>query len=565
MVSRIVLCIGAMLCSLAHAEISNLKPSVSITLNARQVCDLELIINGGFAPLTSFMDKKSYESVVDVMRLPDGTVWPIPIVLDVSDQVRQKIVKEQTVALRDPEGIVLALLEVGETWQPDKQHEAKLVYGTESLEHPGVEYLCNQTGTYYVSGELKPLALPKHYDFVALRRTPQALKEHFKALGLTRIVGFQTRNPLHRAHRELMARAAQEKQAHVLLHPVVGITKPGDIDYVTRVRCYQKLLNYYPEGSVTLSLLPLAMRMAGPREALWHAIIRKNYGCTHFIVGRDHAGPGKDSTGKDFYGPYEAQELAQKYAHEIGIEIVPFKEMVYVAQEDRYYPTDELQPHHTVLSISGTQLRKLLREGKDIPAWFSYPEIVAELRKAYPEKSKQGFTLFLTGFSGSGKSTIAQALAVKLMELQYRPITLLDGDVIRTYLSSELGFSREHRSLNVRRVGFVAQEITKNGGCALCPLIAPYAQDRLFNRNLISARGSYIEIHVATPLSVCEERDVKGLYAQAREGKISNFTGINDPYEAPVNPEITLDTTNISIEQAVEIVIDYLRREKYIS
>jgi sulfate adenylyltransferase len=342
------------------------------------------------------------------------------------------------------------------------------------------------------------------------------------------------------------------------------MTKPGDVDYFTRVKCYRKLLKYYPEGSATLSLLPLSMRMAGPREAIWHAIIRKNHGCTHFIVGRDHAGPGKDSHGVDFYEPYAAQEMAKAYSKEIGIEVVPFMEMVYVKDDDNYQPIDQVAPGKTALSISGTQLRKFLREGTEIPAWFSFPEVIAELRKVYPPRPKQGFTLFLTGLSGAGKSTIANAIGVKLMEIQERPVTLLDGDIIRTHLTSELGFSKDHRSLNVRRVGFVASEITKNGGVALCAMIAPYEADRQYNRNLINSNGNYIEIFVSTPLEACEERDIKGLYALAREGKLKGFTGIDDPYEIPQKPEIIIDTSQCTIVDAVDSILNYLRSELYI-
>jgi sulfate adenylyltransferase len=342
------------------------------------------------------------------------------------------------------------------------------------------------------------------------------------------------------------------------------MTKPGDVDYYTRVKCYQHLIKYYPEGTATLSLLPIAMRMAGPKEAVWHAIIRKNYGCTHFIVGRDHAGPGKDKDGKDFYEPYAAQELLREYMDEIGIEMVSMKEMVYVKEDQNYQPIDEVSAHKTILNISGTELRKRLRDGADIPAWFSLPEIINELKKVYPSRADQGFTIFFTGLSGSGKSTLANVLSLKLMEIQNRPLTLLDGDLLRLHLSSELGFSKEHRSLNGRRVGFVAGEITKNRGIAICAMIAPYEQDRNYNRTLINNCGSFIEVHVSTPLNECEKRDTKGLYAMAREGKIEQFTGISDPYEEPKNPEILIDTTLYSVSEAVDIILDYLRQEKYI-
>lgn len=536
----------------------------SITLSQRQLCDLELLMNEGFHPLDGFMNSQDYDEVVKNMRLTDGTVWPIPITLDVKEKDRKKIENAPQIALRDPEGFVLALLNVTEIWQPNKEIEAKNVYGTTSTDHPGVHYLFNNTGDYYVAGQIVKVTMPKHYDFTSLRRTPQELKALFKEHGYKKIVAFQTRNPMHRAHVELTTRAAEQVGAHLLIHPVVGMTKPGDVDYFTRVKCYQELLPHYPEGSATLSLLPIAMRMAGPREALWHAIIRKNYGCTHFIVGRDHAGPGKDSQGKDFYGPYAAQELAKKYSKEIGIAIVPFQEMVYVKEDNNYQPINEVASNKTILSISGTQLRKMLQEGSEIPAWFTFPEIITELRKVYPPRAQQGFTLFMTGLSGSGKSTLANALAVKLMEVQQRPITILDGDIIRNHLSSELGFSKEHRSINVRRVGFVASEITKNRGAAICAMIAPYEADRLYNRNLINSLGNYIEIYVATPLDECEKRDTKGLYDLARKGKIKEFTGISDPYEEPKKPEIMIDTSECDVDEAIEIIFAYLYQEGYI-
>lgn len=535
----------------------------SLTLSQRQLCDLELLMNGGFAPLDGFMDSKTYDRVVNEMRLPDGSIWPMPIVLDVDDKVRQKIAGVSEIALRDQEGFVLAYLNVSEIWKPNKQLEAEKVYGTTNQEHPGVDFL-QQMGEYYVAGKVTKVAMPKHYDFQSLRKTPEELKAHFKKHGYKKIVAFQTRNPMHRAHLELTTRAAKSVGAHLLVQPVVGMTKPGDVDYFTRVKCYRNLMSYYPKDSATLSLLPISMRMAGPREAVWHAIIRRNYGCTHFIVGRDHAGPGKDSSGKDFYEPYAAQELAKALEKEIGITIVPFKEMVYVKEDKNYQPVDEVAPGKTVLNISGTQLRKLLREGKDIPEWFSFPEVVKELRKVYLPRQKQGFTIFFTGLSGSGKSTIANGLGVKLMELQNRAVTVLDGDLLRAHLSSELGFSKEHRSINIRRAGFVASEISKNGGVAICALIAPFEADRHFNRKLINNVANYIEVYVSTPIEECELRDTKGLYALARNGKLKGFTGIDDPYEIPRNPEITIDTTTCGVADAIDRILNYLRKEELI-
>ncbi len=539
--------------------------TLSLTLTQRQLCDLELIMNGGFAPLESFMNRKDYEQVVNEMRLADGTVWPIPIVFDVHEKKIGKIQKGSQIALRDQEGFVLARLSVEEIWKPNRFVEAEKVYGTLDTAHPGVDYLLHQTGEYYINGKLTKVQAPQHFDFTVLRKTPQELKSYFKDKGHDKIVAFQTRNPMHRAHLELTQRAAAGVGAHLLIHPSVGMTKPGDIDHFIRVKCYQKLLGYYPEGSATLSLLPLAMRMAGPREALWHAIIRKNYGATHFIVGRDHAGPGKDSQGNDFYDPYAAQDLVKAYAREIDIEVVPFREVVYVKDDDNYQPIDEVSPGKKILTISGTQLRKMLNEGTEIPEWLSFPEIIKELKKVYPKQSEQGFTVFFTGLSRSGKSTIAKALAVKLMEIQHRPLTILDGDIIRTHLSSELGFSKEHRSLNVRRVGFVASEITKNRGIAICAMIAPYELDRKYNRDLIKGYGNFIEVYVSTPLEICEERDTKGLYSLARQGKLPGFTGFDDPYEEPINPEIIIDTSQQSIGEAVDMILNNLRSLKHIN
>jgi sulfate adenylyltransferase len=544
---------------------SSITNAITLLLNKRQLSDLELLLNDGFAPLTGFMNQADYNSVVENLRLADNTVWPMPITLDVNEQMAQKLATNKTLALRSPEGAILAYLQVEDIWKADKLKEAQHVFGTTNPEHPGVAYLLQQTKEYYVGGKLIKKELPTYFDFNELRKTPAQLKQEFKDKGYTKIVAFQTRNPLHRAHYELTRRAAEAIGGHLLLHPSVGVTKPGDVDHFTRVKCYKKLMKYYPENSATLSLLPLAMRMAGPREALWHAIIRKNYGCTHFIVGRDHAGPGKDSSGKDFYGPYDAQKLVLQYAQEIGMEILTFQEMVYLADKDTYMPIDQVPQGSTVLSISGTQFRTMLNKGLPIPTWFSFPEVIEELQKSYPSKNKQGITLFFTGLSGSGKSTVANAVAVKLTEILDRPITLLDGDDIRTYLSSELGFSKEHRSINVRRVGFVANEIAKHRGIGITALIAPYQADRQHVRNLVSQHGGFVEIYISTPLSVCEERDVKGLYKLAREGKIPQFTGISDPYEAPLNPELTMDTSNMSLEEASQTIIDYLGKEGYLS
>jgi sulfate adenylyltransferase len=418
-----------------------------------------------------------------------------------------------------------------------------------------VKYLHHTAGPVYLGGPITGIRPPVHYDFKGRRDTPNELRALFRKLGWRRIVAFQTRNPLHRAHQELTFRAAREAQANLLIHPVVGMTKPGDIDHFTRVRCYEAVLDQYPSATTTLSLLNLAMRMAGPREAVWHGLIRRNHGCTHLIVGRDHAGPGKNSSGEDFYPPYAAQELFAQHASEIGIEMVDFKQMVYVQNRAQYEPRDEVEPGATVLDISGTELRRRLAEGLEIPDWFSFPAVVAELRRSRPPRANQGFTVFFTGLSGSGKSTIANALMVKLMEMGGRPVTLLDGDVVRKHLSSELGFSKEHRDINIRRIGYVASEITKNGGIALCAPIAPYAATRHAVREMVEAYGAFVEVHVATSVEECERRDRKGLYKQAREGKIKEFTGISDPYEIPEAPELRLETEAVDVDHGAHQVL----------
>ena len=531
------------------------KSYLSWDLSHRQICDIEMILNGGFSPLTGFLGQKDYESVVDDMRLADGTLWPIPITLDVSEEFAKQLTAGQQIALRDQEGVLIAVMDVSDIWQPDKSHEAKNVFGADDPAHPAVHYLHHVAGAYYLGGELKGIESITHYDYGHLRDTPAELRAKFEKWGWKRIVAFQTRNPMHRAHQELTFRAAQKVEANLLINPVVGMTKPGDIDHYSRVRCYQHVLNHYPTQTTSLSLLPLAMRMAGPREAVWHAIIRKNHGCTHFIVGRDHAGPGKNSQGEDFYGPYDAQELVKDFQNEMKIEMVPFEAMVYVKERAEYRPLSEVVEGETVLNISGTEFRRRLQEGLDVPEWFSYRDVVEELRKTHPPKHRQGVTLFFTGLSGAGKSTIANALMVKLLELGGRYVTLLDGDHVRKHLSTELGFSKEHRNLNVERIGYVASEITKNGGFAICAPIAPYAATRRKVRDLVSANGGYIEIYISTPLDVCESRDRKGLYAKAREGIIKTFTGISDPYEAPQNPEIEINTTECSPEEAAQRII----------
>jgi sulfate adenylyltransferase len=535
-------------------------------LTGRQLCDLELLITGGFSPLRGFMTRADYEGVCHNMRLTNGMLWPMPITLDVTEEFAKKLTPGSSkVALRDPEGVMLAVLNVEEVWQADRKAEAEAVFASTSAAHPGADYAINKSNPWYVGGKLEGTQIPSHYDFRNLRLTPAEVRGEFARVGWRKVVAFQTRNPMHRAHVELAFRAAKQVEANLLIHPVVGMTKPGDVDYYTRVRCYQLLLSKFPQSTAKLSLLPLAMRMGGPREAIWHALIRKNHGVTHFIVGRDHAGPGSDPvTKKPFYGPYEAQEVFKKHEADIGVTMVPFNMMVYLEDQDKYVPDDEVKNGDRVLNISGTELRQRLNEGREIPAWFTYPEVVAELRRSFPPRHKQGVTIFFTGLSGSGKSTIANVLMTKFLETGGRPATMLDGDLVRKNLSSELGFSKEHRDINIRRIGYVASEITKNGGIAICAPIAPYDATRKYVRQLIEPYGGFILVHIATTVEVCEQRDRKGLYAKARAGILKEFTGISDPYEVPADAEVTINTGELSAEEAAQEIILHLEREGFI-
>ncbi len=534
----------------------------NIFLSRRQVCDVEMILNGGFSPLRGFMNKADYESVCSDMRLANGLLWPVPITLDVPDDVARSLKKGQKVALRDPEWTLLAVLTVGDVWQPDMAREAEQVYGANDSAHPAVNYMHTEGREWYVGGDLQGVDMPTYYDFNELRLTPRELRERFEKRGWNKIVAFQTRNPMHRSHVEATVRAAKRTGANVLIHPVVGMTKPGDIDHYTRVRIYKRIINRYPDSTAMISLLPLAMRMGGPREALWHAIIRKNYGVTHFVVGRDHAGPGKNSQGEDFYDPFAAVQLAEKHADEIGIEIVNVGMLAYVKQLDKYLEMSEVEDGMDVAHISGTELRARLTDGRPIPEWFTYPEVAHELQRTTKPMHQRGFVVFFTGLSGAGKSTIANALQVKLLQQGDKSVTLLDGDIVRQNLSSELGFSREHRDLNVTRIGYVAAEIAKHGGAAICAPIAPYDATRKTVRSMVEESGAkFVLVHVATSLEVCEQRDRKGLYAAARAGKIKEFTGVSDPYEAPADADIVLETVSTTQEQLAQEVLLHLERE----
>ncbi|MFW5722614.1 MAG: bifunctional sulfate adenylyltransferase/adenylylsulfate kinase [Desulfohalobiaceae bacterium] len=538
----------------------------SLDLNTRQLCDLELLLNRAFYPLDGFMRREDYQRVLEEMRLADGTVWPVPVCLDLPGSLARELEVGGCLALRDQEGFMLAVMRLEDLWQPDKKLEARHVFGTDDPErHPGVRTLLSQTGEWYAGGRLEGVHLPLHFDFPELRLTPSDTHRRFSQSGWRSVIGFQTERPLHCAHKEMVLRAARSAGASIFLHPTVGIPAPGDLDHFTMVRCYQEFVKLFPKNMISMGLLPMACRKAGPREALWQAIVRRNFGCSHFMVAPDHADPfagnGQDQL---FYPRGAAQELVGDMAGETGIAMVPLQRMVYVEERAQYLAEEEVGEGMQVREISSAELKRRLEHGLDIPEWFSFPEVVAELRKAHPPRHRQGFTVFISGLSGAGKSTLAKVLYMKFLEMRERPVTLLDGDIVRKYLSSELGFSREHRELNITRIGFVASEITKNRGIALCAPIAPYEGSRLANRELISRYGGYVEVYMSTPLEVCEQRDRKGLYAKARKGIIKGVTGIDDPYIPPSGAELVIDTTTATPFEAAQQVLLYLEEQGYI-
>ena len=554
----------------------------SLDLNGRQRCDLELLINRAYYPLTGYLERKDYETVLDTMRLANGTVWPKPICLDVTEETSKSLSPGQSVALRDEEGFMLAVLTVSEIWKSDKNREAIAVYGASSPtqlsssrsdkknrhsleQHPGVCHLYEQVEEWYVSGSIEGLYLPDHYDFKEHYLTPSETHRRFFNNGWRHVIGFHTEDYMHCAHVEMVRRAAIDVGANIFLQPRVDYNGPEKLHHYTRIRCYQEIIGKFRKNAVMMGLLPNTPRWAGPREALWHAIIRKNFGCSHFLVADDHGDPFAGDEQQDlFYPRHAAQDLVKEMESDTGITMVPQRNMVYVEEKAQYIPESEVLPEMTHRDISPEVLQRRLENNLEIPVWFSYPEVVSELNSAFPPRSKQGFTIFFTGLSGSGKSTVAKVLLVKFLEMRDRPVTLLDGDIVRKNLSSELSFSKEHRNLNITRIGFVATEITKNGGIAICAPIAPYEESRRTNRAFISRYGGYIEIHVSTPLEICEQRDRKGLYVKARAGKIEDFTGISDPYVAPINPELTIDTSDISPEEASQEVLLYLEEQGYI-
>ena len=527
----------------------------SVLLSERSMCDLEIMATGGFSPLDRFMGQADYQGVVNSMRLADGTLFPIPITLPLEDPSAFQIGSE--VALLSPRREILAVMQVEEIFPWDLEAEAGQVFGSIDSRHPLVAEMY-RWGKAYASGPMRMLQLPRHFDFKELRLTPSQTRAELARTGRPNVVAFQTRNPLHRVHEELTKRATQDLDAVLLLHPVVGVTKPGDVDHYTRVRTYKALASrYYEPDRVLLSLLPLAMRLAGPREALWHAIIRRNYGANYMIVGRDHASPGSDSQGKPFYGPYDAQELVERHQAETGVTPVPFQEFVYLPKEDRYEEVGKIPPEVEIASLSGTEVREVyLNQGRSLPDWFTRPEVAQILMEAHPPRLKQGVCIWFTGLSGAGKSTTAQVLESRLQE-HGRRVTMLDGDVVRTHLSKGLGFSKVDRDINIRRMGFVAGEIVRHGGTVICAAISPYRATRNDVRNMVGS-DNFVEVFVDTPIEICESRDAKGLYSKARRGELKDFTGVDDPYEVPESAEVTLDTVDHAAEENADTIIEYL-------
>jgi sulfate adenylyltransferase len=552
-----------------EARVSELRESSrdwpSIDLAFAQVCDLELLLSGGFSPLCGFMGRAEYESVCSDMRLEDGTLWPIPLTLEIAEALAAQLAPGDSVALRDPEGVMLAALTVDEIWQPDRSVETSALIGEAGPGGRDGDGGLDLPPPVAVAGRVEGVQMPIHHDYREYRLTPQELRHSFVRLGWRRVLAFQTHQTMHRAQQNLTERTAQSLGANLLIHPVVGHSRPGDPDHYTRVRCYQSLLGHYPRDMARLSLLPLTTRGAGPREALLQAIVHRNHGCSHFMVDHGAGGSVLETQGAPDYDPSDARRLVDRYAEELLIEMLPFREMVYVEGRSEMVPVDEVPEGATTLAISGAEVRQRLASGDVLPEWFTFSGVERELRRRHPPRHRQGFTVFLTGLSGAGKSTIANALRVKLMELGGRGVALLDGDLVRKNLSSELGFSREHRDLNIHRIGFVASEITRAGGVAICAPIAPYDSLRRHVRDMIEPWGGFILVHVATPLETCEQRDRKGMYAKARAGIVKEFTGISDPYETPTDAEVVLDTSDVTPLEATREVLLFLERAGYIS
>ena len=538
---------------------------LSVDLGPRQLCDLELLINGGYSPLDGYLGAADHQTVCSEMRLADGGFWPIPVVLNIPEELADSLSKGDSVALRDGEGVMIAALNVDECFERDLDAEVAAIFGTVDASHSGVAQYLHRTRRWAVAGRVEALQLPVHFDYPELRRTPADLRRLFSSLGWRQVLTFQTHRTIHRAQQAMMVEAARDAGANLLIHPVVGLDQPGDADHYTRIRCYQAVLPEFPESMVCLNLLPLAMRGGGGREALLHAIVNKNYGSTHLMVDFDGTGTVLDTIGEPAYQQEEAAQIISEHAADLGVEMVPTREMVYLEDRKQFVVPTDVPPDGHALRQTADEVRQRLDDGREIPSWYTFDEVARELEHRHPARRAQGFTVFLSGLSGSGKSTIANVLRVKLLELGGRGVTLLDGDLVRANLSSELGFSKEHRDLNIRRIGFVASEITRAGGVAICAPIAPYDVVRREVREMVQPCGGFVLVHVATPLEVCEARDRKGMYAKARAGIIKEFTGISDPYEVPEDADVVIDTSDLAPVAATREVLLYLARQGYIS
>lgn len=534
------------------------REMASVDLDWQQICLLELLLNGALSPLAGYMGREEMAGVLSAMRLPDGRFWPLPVVLAVPAKAAAGLSPGKPVALRDAEGFMPAILHVGEIWEADPEAEARLA---EASGLPMAAPLA-EAGMCYLAGRVEGVALPPRNDFLALRSTPAQLREQFQRRGWRKVLAYQPSQPMHRPHQEFVLGAAVEQEANLLIHPMAGADPVMVASHFALVRSCQVIMPRFPAATSAMALNPLMPLASGPRESWLRAIIARNYGCSHLVVGGETplAGDfrrGEDASCLDAILPDDARD-------QLAVRLIGFPRLVYAEDRDEYLADTEVPPGARVQTMNGEELSRRLMGGLKVPEWFTYPEVLAELRKAYPPRSRQGFTVFFTGLSGAGKSTIARALTVKLMEMDGRRVTLLDGDVVRRHLSSELGFSKAHRDINIRRIGYVASEITKHGGIAICAPIAPYASTRRAVRAMIEAWGGFIEIHVATSVDVCESRDRKGLYAKARAGLIPEFTGISDPYEVPENPELAIDTARCSVEEAIQTIILKLEHEGFL-
>jgi sulfate adenylyltransferase len=564
MTSHLVSPYGGALCELIvdnerRRELDDqLHDLVSWDLSLRQLCDLELLLFGGFSPLSGFMTRAEYDSVCSKMQLTDGRFWPLPVTLSIAQKTAEQLSAGSQLVLRDLEGVALAVLNVSDIWQPDRKIEAQACFGTDNPQHPGVEILADEPPVC-VGGRVAGLRLPTHYDFSSLRLKPCEVRSRFAKRGFQKVVAYQTAEAMHRAEQAMTFQASRDQQANLFIQPLISEASPDNLDYYARVRCYQMLLPHYPRNTVELSLLPLATRFGGAREAVLRAIVARNFGCTHLIIDSK-----PDKEGRVVFDPAQDADLALAKVAELGVSLLPCSQWVYDEDSDAYSPEDQLPAGAQVRRLSPAGLRQRLQTGRKIPDWYSYPEVIAELAKANPPCSQQGFTLFFSGLSGAGKSTLANVVMVRLMELGTRPVTLLDGDIVRRNLSSELGFSKEHRDINIRRIGFVAAEIAKNGGIAICAPIAPYHKVRKEVRRMVEAGGGFVLVHVATPLSECEKRDRKGIYKKARAGIITEFTGISDPYEEPLDAEVVIDTSDQTPDEGAQQIMLYLEKAGYI-